>query len=151
MPTLLKTRKKRNTTSLIKNRKTRNRKRNIRNTKNTKNTKNKINKRNKKILRGGAKCPTTGFHQHSGECWNDSMMMNLCYSNGIGDKIQTFFQFVKSTTVEEKTNDEIKEIIKKILSECDEKEYKEQYFFLSYFEIVLKPQAVYLTHQTFDH
>ena len=44
-----------------------------------------------KKQKGGANCPKEGFRQHLGECWNDSMMMVLCYSNGIGDRIQAFF------------------------------------------------------------
>ena len=56
-----------------------------------KKNKSRNNKRSRRRQKGGANCPKEGFRQHRGECWNDSMMMVLCYSNGIGDRIQAFF------------------------------------------------------------
>ena len=59
-----------------------------------KKNKSRNNKRSRRRQKGGANCPKEGFRQHRGECWNDSMMMVLCYSNGIGDRNQAFFHDV---------------------------------------------------------
>ncbi len=42
-------------------------------------------------LKGGANCPTIGFHQHDGECWNDVCMTILIYTDGISEGIQELF------------------------------------------------------------
>jgi hypothetical protein len=42
-------------------------------------------------LLGGAKCPTTGYRQHEGECWHDSFSTILTFGNFIGDTLQQMF------------------------------------------------------------
>jgi len=49
----------------------------------------KFNNLNK--LLGGAKCPTTGYRQHSGECLHDSISTILTFGNIIADNIQGIF------------------------------------------------------------
>lgn len=36
-------------------------------------------------------CPKVGFSNHLGECWNDTMMTLLCYTDGISNHIQDLF------------------------------------------------------------
>lgn len=68
----------------------------------------RIRRKPVKKQKGGANCPEEGFRQHLGECWNDSMMMNLCYSNGIGDRIQAFFDGVNQIITYYKTKTKTK-------------------------------------------
>jgi hypothetical protein len=42
-------------------------------------------------LIGGAKCPTIGFVQHSGECWHDALSTIMLYSDNVADHIQRIF------------------------------------------------------------
>jgi hypothetical protein len=42
-------------------------------------------------LKGGAKCPNVGFHQHIGECWHDSFLMIMLYSDNFSEHIQKIF------------------------------------------------------------
>jgi hypothetical protein len=44
-----------------------------------------------KELKGGAKCPNVGFHQHIGECWHDSFLMIILYSDNFSEHIQKIF------------------------------------------------------------
>jgi hypothetical protein len=45
------------------------------------------------------KCFTTGFKQHSGECWNDSIMMFLCNQDEIKKVVQRKLRFLSSTEI----------------------------------------------------
>jgi hypothetical protein len=36
-------------------------------------------------------CPLYGFNNYAGECWNDSLMMILCFTDGISENIQKIF------------------------------------------------------------
>jgi hypothetical protein len=40
---------------------------------------------------GGANCPVIGFTQHLGECWSDSILTTLLYSDNISEPIQELF------------------------------------------------------------
>ncbi len=42
-------------------------------------------------LKGGANCPKLGFYQHIGECWHDSLIMILLYSDELSEHVQTIF------------------------------------------------------------
>ncbi len=42
-------------------------------------------------LKGGAHCPRLGFHQYTGQCWNDAFQMIILYSNELSEPIQHFF------------------------------------------------------------
>ncbi len=42
-------------------------------------------------LKGGANCPKMGFFQHLTECWHDSLMMVLLFSDGLSEHIQKIF------------------------------------------------------------
>ena len=42
-------------------------------------------------LKGGAHCPRLGFHQYTGQCWNDAFQMIILYSNEISEPIQKMF------------------------------------------------------------
>ena len=46
------------------------------------------------MLTGGAKCPTTGFRQHNGECWHDTLSTLLLYTDGIAETVQEIFDDV---------------------------------------------------------
>ena len=46
--------------------------------------------KNKKII-GGANCPKIGYFQHISECWHDSLMIILLYSDGLSDHVQKIF------------------------------------------------------------
>jgi hypothetical protein len=92
--------------------------------------KKKLNKKIKKIkYKGGSVCPKSGFHQYEGQCWNDAMMMILCYSTGISDKIQEFFVYIKKKT-EGNTTNETKQFIHEIIDRIDTIEHKKQFFYL---------------------
>ena len=39
-------------------------------------------------LKGGKICPSLGFHQHIGECWHDSYITIMLYTDNISDTIQ---------------------------------------------------------------
>ena len=45
----------------------------------------------KNNLVGGANCPQEGFYQHITECFNDSFLMIVLYSDGFSERIQTIF------------------------------------------------------------
>ena len=94
---------------------------------------NQINKNKSKTRkhRGGAStvCPKVGFHQHIGECWNDSLMMILCYSNNICDSVQYFFNYI--TDIKNDTpNVPIYMIVEKIINMYDTPKHKSKYSFL---------------------
>ena len=42
-------------------------------------------------LKGGSNCPKIGFHQHIGECWHDSFLTNILFSDGLSENIQKIF------------------------------------------------------------
>lgn len=45
------------------------------------------------------KCFTTGFKQHTGECWNDSIMMFLCNQDEIKEVVQKKLRFLSPTEI----------------------------------------------------
>ena len=139
----------------IKNKKTKiTKKKKNNNIKNIKNKNKKITKnmslrkykktKKTKKLRGGANCPKTGFHQHKGECWNDTMMMILCYSNGISEKVNEFFQYITANTTG-KTNEEIKAYISDEINKIDTPVHKNTYYFLLPLTIDIDNPAQYYT------
>ena len=89
----------------------------------TKKLKTKYKTKHKKSTGGGVVCPKTGFHQHLGECWNDSLMMIFCYANGINRDVQNFFNYLTSTT-QGKSDDEIIEQINVAFKRFDTPDYK---------------------------
>ena len=77
---------------------------------------NKYLKYKKKYLNlqyGGVKCPSFGFIQHKGECWHDSIMTIIFFSNEIGNLIETFLKNkmnlkIRSGKIDIKSRDEKK-------------------------------------------
>ena len=134
-----------------KNKKFRKTKKNTKNIKNIKNTKTKKNRKNRKTKKNNKKnrfyksqyggndetmCPSFGFEQHRGECWNDTLMTLLSYSDGIGKKVQSFFTYLlKKINLENamKNGEEIpitiniiKNVINRVLSEYDTPKYRRE-------------------------
>ena len=113
-----------------------NRKKTIKNTikktikktiKNSRKTKNiqKITKKTKKI-NGGKGCKNSiGFTQHTGECWNDTLMTVLCFDDDIGANIQPFF--TKVTEIREKNKKTSQEVITELIEKYDTPAHHEKF------------------------
>ncbi len=53
--------------------------------------KDKYLKLKNKYLIGGSNCPQVGFHQHINECWHDSFLMIILYSDNFSERLQRLF------------------------------------------------------------
>jgi hypothetical protein len=95
--------------------------------KNKRKTKNirKTNKKTKKI-NGGKGCKNSiGFTQHTGECWNDTLMTVLCFDDDIGANIQPFF--TKVTEIRERNKKSAQEVIRELIEKYDTPAHHEKF------------------------
>ena len=74
-----------------------------------------------------ASCPMIGYINHAGECWNDTLMTIICFSDGrIGKKVQNFFKYIHTKIKSDKTNTNPDKLIRELLTNYDNEKYRKK-------------------------